>query len=73
MSSKEDQLFIVFFMAEIKEYQMKVVGNSFRANRTLSIYTGCGAPSCRILPKKFLPKFKRRLIYFMEEKPLEDN
>lgn len=71
-------MFIVFFMAEIKEYQMKVVGNSFRANRrqwffTLSIYTGCGAPSCRILPKKFLPKFKRRLIYFMEEKPLEDN
>lgn len=49
MSSKEDQLSVV----EIREYQIQVVWNSFRANKrrwffTPNIYTGCGATSCRI-------------------------
>ena len=64
-SSKEDQLFIVFSRVEIREYQMKVAGKSFRANKrqwlfTPNIYTGCGAPSCRILQLlKLLHWFKK--------------
>lgn len=40
-------------MVEMREYQIQVVRNSFRANKrqwffTLNTYAGCGATSCRI-------------------------